>query len=292
MKPLAPAALVLVLMVAASSRAAEGVAISEADYESRAQFKITTPAATYFYDRAGGAFSRLLDRDGRDWIAFHRETDLAFPRSAAAGYRGLPDLVAKTDATDPGAGRPGFDSCVSVAAGPAAIRTVSKSGRWAWTWTFTATHARLRMEKIPPDVAYWFLYEGPVGGGWSPATHYFGTDTGGPRRDRPAIKSQLIERWRWAYFGDSASPRVLFAAQIQPDDLPDNLWYLGAENGGALDSRDGMIVFGFGRGKDGPQFREPRDFVIGFHEGAVTDAASHAAVRASIFRAAPELTPP
>jgi hypothetical protein len=282
----------LLFVSAASARAAEGVAIAEADYEGRAQFKITTPGATYFYDRTGGAFSRLLDRDGRDWIAFHRETELAFPRSAAAGYRGLPDLVAKTDPADPGAGRPGFDSCASALAGPASIRTVSKTGRWAWTWTFTAATARLRMEKVSADVAYWFLYEGPVGGRWSPGTHYFGADTGGPRRDRPALKSQLFERWRWAYFGDSAVPRVLFAAQIQSDDLPDNLWYLGHENGGALDSGDGMVVFGFGRGKAGPQFREPRDFVIGFHEGAVTDAASHAAVRATVLRAAPELAAP
>ena len=263
-------ALVLALFVSAPSLASAApgpVAIAETEFEGRAHLKITTPAATYFYDRAGGAFSRLLDRDGRDWIAFRREADLAFPRSASAGYRGLPDLVAKTDATDPGAGRPGFDACASTIVGPAAIRTVSQSGRWAWTWSFAASHARLRMEKVPPKPPTGFSTKArSADAGRRPRTILAPTPAA-RAASSPRSSPQLIERWRWAYFGDTATPRVLFAAQVKADDLPDNLWYLGSESGGALASADGMIVFGFGRSRDGPQLRTPHEICDRFSRG-------------------------
>jgi hypothetical protein len=230
-----------------------------------------------------------VDRDGRDWIAFKKEPLSQFPASAAAGYRGVPNLVFKS--ADGGAGHPGFDLCATERVGADTLRTVSKNGRWQWSWRFTATHARLSVERVDPAQPYWFLYEGPVGGRWSPATHYFGTDLGGPRRETPAIKSQLFGQWRWAYFGDDAAPRVLWVAQVQPDERPDTLWYLGNTDGGALASPDGMIVFGFGRGKDGAQFREPREFVIGFHEARIADAAAHAALRSAITGAVPEIAP-
>ena len=58
--------------------------------------------------------------------------------------------------------------------------------------------------------------------------------------------------WRWAYFGDSRSPRVLFIAHEQDDKLADTFSHLGNSQLG-LDSNDGMVVFGFGRGPSGIQ---------------------------------------
>jgi hypothetical protein len=253
------------------------VQITEADYEGRPQFKVLTPSATWFLDRAAGGVSRLLDRDGRDWISFRKEPLSEFPDSAGAGYRGIPNLVFGKGNPDAGAGHPGFDQCDSTIIASNVIRTVSRSGRWAWTWTFGEDTTRMRMERAPTNSNWWFLYEGTVGGRWSPDTHYWGTDLGGPNRERPDLKRQLFGKWRWAYFGDAVSPRVLFIAQTPPDDLPDTLWYLGAENGGALTSTNGMIVFGLGRGPNTTaEFRGAgREFLLGFREMTVTNTAAH-----------------
>jgi hypothetical protein len=278
---------VILLMIGARpSNSPAQVEIATADFEGRPQFKITTPNATWFYDRAGGGFSRLIDPDGRDWIAFRKDPLSSFPESAAAGFRGLGNLVFGRDNPDAGAGHPGFDRCESNLVAPNAIRTVSRSGRWAWTWTFTEGVARFQMERVDPDHPWWFLYEGPIGGRWSPKTYFWGTDLGGPRRDVPDIQNQHFGNWKWAYFGDDASPRVFYVAQRQPDDLPDNFWYLGNSNGGAVDSPDGMAVFGFGRGPGtAPQFGAAGvEIVAAFIEKTVLDTRDHQSV-ASIIEA-------
>lgn len=269
---------------ATASSAPAAVSITPADHEGRPQLKIATPRATWFYDEAGGGFSRLIDADGRDWISFSKDPLTKFPDGAAAGFRGLGNLVYGRDNPDAGAGHPGFDRCESAVVAPNAIRTVSRSGQWAWTWTFTATAARFHMERVDPQRAWWFLYEGTVGGRWSPSTHYWGTDLGGPRRDAPDNKSQQFGKWRWTYFGDDASPRVFFVAQRPPDDLSDTLWYLGNSKGGAIDSPDGMIVFGLGRGPGAkPLFRDAGvEIVAGFLETKVLTAGAHDRVAALI----------
>jgi hypothetical protein len=257
---------------------AEGdVTISESQYEGRAQFKVATPSATWYFDRAGGGFSRLIDRDGSDWIGFGKEPLNRFPDAAAAGFRGIPNLVYGDDNREAGAGHPGFDQCESALVGENVIRTVSKTGRWVWTWTFEGDMARMRMERAPEDSGWWFLYEGTVGGRWSPLTHYWGTDKGGPDRERPDLRGQRFDRWRWAYFGDDRSPRVLFVAQQRPDALPDTFWYLGCEDGGSITSRDGMVVFGLGRGPGTkPLFRGAgQEFILGLVEINVRDQADH-----------------
>jgi hypothetical protein len=258
--------------------------ISTTKYEDRPHFLIQTYAATWFYDRAGGGFSRLLDREGRDWISFSKEPLAKFPESAGAGYRGIPNLVFGEGNPDAGVGHPGFDHCESTLVGSNAIRTVSKSGRFAWTWTLSTNAARFRMETADSPHPWWFLYEGTVDGRWSPKTHYWGTDLGGPRRDTPDIKHQCFEKWRWVYFGDDASPRVLFVAQTRQDDLPDTLWYLGAENGGAITSTNGTIVFGFGRGPNTiAQLRGAgQEFTVGLLEVIPTNATTHRRISTAI----------
>jgi CubicO group peptidase (beta-lactamase class C family) len=260
------------------------VAITEGEHEGRPQFVIRTPSATRHLDRAAGGFLRLLDRDGRDWISFRKEPLSKFLDRAGGGYRGIPNMVFGQDNPDAGAGHPGFDRCEPMLVASNVIRTVTKSGRWAWTWTFAGDTARMRMEQGPTNSTWWFFYEGTVGGRWSPATQYWGTDRGGPSREQPDIKHQHFSQWRWAYFGDDASPRVLFIAQQQPDDLPDTLWYLGAEHSGAITATNGMTVFGLGRGPNtSAHFRGAgQEFVLGFLEETAKAAAAHQRIAGAI----------
>ncbi|MBM3855392.1 MAG: hypothetical protein FJ399_19930, partial [Verrucomicrobia bacterium] len=256
---------------------AVAVTISSADYEGRAQFKIETANATYLYDRAGGGFSRVFDRDGVDWVAF-RKDPLNGRLAAGAGYRGIPNLVFGNTNPDAGAGHPGHDKCVSTVIAADAIRTVSRSGRWAWAWRFTEENAVLTVEQAASDHPYWFLYEGPIGGRWSPRTSYWGTDRGGPRRETPFGRDKLYEQWRWVYFGADDAPRVLLLGQVGFDTASETLWYMGT-TAAELDSPDGMIVFGFGRGAKGPELRGAgHRFVLGFVEQPVKDATSHRSV--------------
>lgn len=262
---------------------ASAVEIRDDTYESRAQFVVKTAAAEYWLDKNAGGFSRLIDREGRDWISFHKEPLNKNPDSAAAGFRGMPNAVFGKENPDAGVGHPGFDKCESTLVSSNVIRTVSKSGRWAWTWTFTEASARLKFEQNDPERAYWFLYEGPPAGRFSPTNQFWGTDLGGPNFDVPDSKAQRFGQWRWAYFGDRAVPRVLAVAQVEADTIEDTFWYMGSSDGGAATAPDGMVVFGFGRAaKSTPLFRERHEFVVSLIEGAVTDAAAHARVATTI----------
>lgn len=269
-------------MAALASAAHAAVSIREADHEDRAHFVISTVAAEYWLDRQAGGLSRLIDPDGRDWISFRKEPLAKFPESAAAGYRGIPNAVYGKSNPEAGAGHPGFERCTSARVSGNEMRCTSRSGRWEWTWIFTDAAAWLRFERVDPEHAYWFLYEGTPGGRFRPAEQYWGTDLGGPNGSVPTIKSQHFGRWRWAYFGDRIASRVLAVAQVQPDEIDDTFWYLGSTNGGAADSADGMVVFGFGRGRGGPLFRQPAEFVIALIGVTGVDAGAHARTGAAI----------
>lgn len=241
------------------------VRIETGQYEGRNQFVIHTNSATYFYDRAGGGFSRLIDRDGNDWIDFHKQPLKKFPQSAAAGYRGIPNLVFGNDNPDAGAGHPGFDRCQSELSGPRSILTTTTSGGWSWRWDFSDDHATLTVLRADPEHRYWFLYEGPVAGRWSPKSHFYGSDLGGPHHDTPTGGDSRFEKWQWVYFGDRDRPgNILLVLHRDRDELLDTLWYLGDSSRG-LDSDDGMIVFGFGRGPGTqPLLRDaPQQFRLG-----------------------------
>jgi hypothetical protein len=270
---------------AESTSSTNRVSVTEADYEGRAQFRVQLPDSVWFYDRAGGGFARLLDREGKDWISFSKSPLKQMPLSAGAGFRGLPNLGFAPP--EDGAGHPGFDRCRSVVTASNTVLTRTESGQLAWHWSFDEGLARFRMEQCPPTVKWWFLYEGTVGGTWSPATHYWGTDKGGPSREQPTIRNMRFDQWQWAYFGDDSSRRVLFLAQLVPDNLLDTYWYMGTAAGGQMQgATNGMVVFGFGRGPQkqtllsgvGPEF------IVGFIEEVAADSAGHARVKREIER--------
>lgn len=267
-------ALMLAFLTASSESSPDLISISDAYYQNRDHFKIETLTATYLYDRKGGGFSRLLDRDGNDWIAYKQEPGKG-PGAAGGSFRGLPNLLTAYGKPESGIGHPGFDRCYSKIIATDEIRSVCDKGRWAWTWRFTAENAVLTIERADPDQPYWFTYEGVIGGHWSPGTIYWGTDTGGPHREIPQQDAQKFDRWQWIYFGDKSVPRVLLLMQIDYDKASDNLWFLG--NSRKLsDSSDGMAVFGFGRGPNGPLLKGGgKRFVLGFVEKSVKKPQNH-----------------
>ena len=278
-RPLGLLFLAAVLPVVAAS--AQSVEIIDTTFAGVPHFLVTTERATYWYDKAGGGFSRIVDRDGNDWVAFERLPWDQYPASAASAFRGLPNLVFGSG--ESGAGHPGFERCISVRTGKRRITSVTTSpdvqtpGRWRWTWTFDETHATLAVEKVDPDHPYWFLYEGPPAGRFAPEAQYWGTSEGGPRRTTPDYYNgtTAFGTWQWAYFGDEDVRRVFFVAQHAPDEKTDLFGYLGNTEAGT-GAPDGMLVFGFGRA-DGaqPLLTTPHTFTIGFIEAAVTSPDVH-----------------
>lgn len=248
----------------------------EAMYEGRDHFVINTPYITYYYDKKGGGFSRMIDREGNDWIAFRKEPWNEYPASAASSFRGIPNLVFKTK--DGGAGHPGFDKCTSKWIAPNQVKTTSNSGDWSWSWTFFDTYAHLKVESVPSDGKYWFLYEGTPGGRYRPGSYYFGTDIS---RSMPGSlpdfyqKSLLEGDFQWMYAGDTTVERTFFMLQLGADGHADVLSYLGNSEQGAP-SEDGMTVFGFGRNrKTEPLLSKPEEFVIGFYPKKVLTKSDH-----------------
>jgi hypothetical protein len=255
------------LFLTATTAFAQPVSIRDTTYLNRPYYAIYTTSATYLFDRAGGGIASMLDRDGRDWIAFRSDSTVGtYPRSARGWFRGIPNAVFGN--TDGGVGHPGFDKATSERTADNVISTRSLNGKWLWYWTFYPNRAEWTVTQTDPDWAYWFLYEGTPGGSWGPVNQkYWGTDAflNGPNTDFYK-KQQLFGAWQWAYFGDKRQSRVLFVAQKTPDDQPDTMSFLGNTVAG-IDSPDGMVVFGLGRNKEGrATMKTPNTFVIGFFE--------------------------
>jgi len=266
--------LMFTFLLSAALFSCNDISIEDATYQDRPHFKIETTTATYFFDKSGGGMSRIIDRDGVDWVQ-HRGGPHDTGR--AAGFaRGVPNLVYRSD--DAGAGHAGFDQCISEQAGARTIRSRSKSGKWEWTWVFFDDHARFTIEKVDPDHAYWFLYEGPVAGSFDPSRKYWGTDLGGPRYESPSLNKQenVTGKWQWAYFGDKETDRVFYVHQQQKDSLIDYFAYMGNTRDGNL-APDGLVVFGFGReiGAKPIMTQTEVTFRVGFLERKIATAEDH-----------------
>lgn len=236
--------------------------ISEMTYQDRPHFYIRTTRAEYLYDRQGGGFSSIKDREGMEWIGYQPGEGVV-PESAAKDFRGLPNLVFRGD--DNGAGHPGFDQCISKKTSPNKIYTESLSGKWAWQWTFDDKGVLLEILETDTSRAYWFLYEGIPGGSFRPPQKFWGNNVDGIRYDTPAITADSLVRgnWDWVFFGDRKSERSLFVIHLTPDDHEDNFSYMGNTQRG-IQSPDGMVVFGFGRSGSMPTLTGENQFYMGF----------------------------
>ena len=251
------------------------IEIVDGTYENRPHFIIKTSTATYYYDKAGGGFSRMLDADRTDWINYKTEPWDTYPASAASAYRGIPNLVFGSD--DSGAGHPGHNKCISKQLNNHTIFTESTSGKWQWRWDFFEQYAQLTMLKIDSIQPYWFLYEGTPGGIFKPSDQYFGNNKGGPFTQTPDYYKgdQLFDHWQWFYVGAKNSDHTLFMLQIKPDDLSDTFSYLGNTDQGIL-SNDGMVVFGFGRAEGAkPLLNGANTYILGFYNNAIFNNREH-----------------
>jgi len=254
----------VLLLFSIITNSLNAVTIAEALYENALHFVITTRSATYWFDKAGGGIARMIDKSGNDWIAFKREPWNQVPGSAASSFRGIPNAVYQ--GSDSGCGHPGFDKCTSTYETPNTIRTKSLSGLWEWTWTFYEDSAVWQVERTDPTRRYWFLYEGPVGGSFSPQTSFWGNVSGFPLTDKPDHMGGegVTGNWKWACFGRDDHNLVLAVVHASPDDEPDWFSYMGNTSKG-LSSPDGMVVFGFGRTSDSkPMLKGNHKFMILF----------------------------
>ena len=244
--------------------------------EGQECFNVITRNATYSYQSSAGGFSSICDVDGIDWINFHPgEPDV--PSGAAHTFRGLPNLVHPD-----GIGHPGFRCCSSnrsIEDGAIHIETQSDDGLWFWRLRFFDSYVRLRVVRTP-DMPFWFLYEGTVGGTYEPWKSFWSFPSGRMTpQDLPAEKlssSFPAAGERWAYFGHDRAPRVFFCARINDGGEESVLYFMGADER-KLDSTDGMIVFGFGRGEGiTKRLTGPHEFVFGFIEETDHNAVAHA----------------
>jgi len=264
----------VMLKVKTAKRVENPIQFYKVNYEDRPHFLIAMPTATYYYDLAGGGFSRIIDQEGNDWIGFKREPWNQYPASAASAFRGLPNLVFQSE--DGGAGHPGFNQCISEIEGNSVL-TTSKSGKWQWRWTFEEEYAVLELLKTDEETPYWFLYEGTVAGTFAPEKYYFGTSKhSSKQQDADFYKgTSIFGNFQWAYFGQTEKNRIFYLIQAKKDEQTDLISYLGNSEAGTK-SKDGMTVFGFGRGENTKALLEGKQkFIFGFHEAKVLDEISY-----------------
>jgi len=255
---------------------ASDIKITETTEQGIPSLKIETPAATYIYDKAGGGFISMIDKNGKDWISF-KVADYPPPGNAATRYRGIPNLGIGGDDND--AGHPGFDKCVTRVIAPNVIETTTKTGNWKFRWAFYDTYAKFTMVKTYPGIPYWFLYEGTPAGKYDPERMYWGNNLDGKRIDFPDLLENTGEfnNLSWIYFGQKDYPRILYIRQLQPDEKTDLFSYMGNTPGGSKKSPDGMVCFGFGRAHNTTRImhEENNEFIIGFIDKEIGKPDDH-----------------
>ncbi|WP_197496196.1 FG-GAP repeat domain-containing protein [Maribacter hydrothermalis] len=242
------------------------VDIEEGIYENRPHYLIYTQNATYYLDKSGGGFSRIIDSFGNDYIGFKKDPWGVYPESAASAFRGLPNFVHLGE--DNGAGHPGHDKCDSEKIDDRTIRTTSKSGHWQWDYAFYDEHVIVSVLKSDPKIPYWFLYEGTPGGSYRPYETIFGTSAATPVDNIPDFYqgNYINGDFQWAYFSQKKSPTTLFLGMQTTDSKNDMMALLGNSTNG-ITSADGMTVFGFGRKEPTqPLLRGKNKFIIGMYE--------------------------
>jgi len=220
---------------------------------------ISTPMATYFLEKEGGGLSSMIDKDGVDWLGFHKR-----PGSAHKGeYRGFPNAIHKQDGSYFHAMNAGTDPSSSVveieSADHVGILFTSDNKQWEGRWDFYPDRCDFTMTQISAGYQYWVQYEGVPGGEmdstdfwYSSADHNVHAITLPFVGDLPAPE--------WMAFGDQDSPRMLYMLHHQDDQYPDN--YV---------SRPDMTVLGFGRENKDKFLTTSQTFSIGFVESTVYD---------------------
>ncbi len=215
---------------------------------------LTTPTATYYLEKSGGGLSSMLDKDGVDWLGFHKESGSGHKGE----YRGFPNAVHKQDGsyfhamnanTDPSTAVVEIETDKHVR-----IIFTSENKLWEGTWDFYPNRLDFTMSRVSPGYKYWVQYEGVPGGEMDKIDFWYcSTDN----------KKHLIDETRisdlpgpeWMAFGDENFPRMIYLMHHENDEHPDD--YV---------SRPDMTVMGFGRRNKEKFLTTPQTFSIGFAE--------------------------
>ncbi|NJM57755.1 MAG: hypothetical protein HC857_10410 [Synechococcales cyanobacterium RU_4_20] len=197
--------------------------------EGQECFVITTPAATYYYQKEGCGFSSLIDRSGNDWINYH-------PTGGSAGnYRGIPNMGLNVF------GHPGYTTGAKSWLSEqrshfVQITSESADGTWKVIWEFHPDRAVMTAQKI--GASAWLLYEGTPGGKFLPSEQYWLSSDGKVRLCDRKFRGHLPNP-KWVAFCDPQSSRSLVLSYKGESTQKDTYWPMGGEKG--------MTVFGFGR---------------------------------------------
>ncbi|WP_428938717.1 hypothetical protein [Fontivita pretiosa] len=196
--------------------------------------RIETPVATYFYQKAEGGFSSIVDVDGNDWVSWNSNSN----PGSAGGFRGIPNMGPA--GFHPGAGHDVTTEIVSRGPLRTVLESTDSDGNRV-QWEFYPTFARQTV--LSMNQPYYFLYEGTPGGGLD-ANDTVVLSDGSVHSidetwsDTDGLGSDNGEEW--VYFRDSdvgANGRYFYFVHNTPDQLEDSYFNL----------EDNMTVFGFGR---------------------------------------------
>jgi hypothetical protein len=231
-------------------------------------FIIGTTEATYYYQKAAGAFSSITDLNGKDWIDYNTYNGF----DPASAFRGLPSLSFADSL-----GHPGFTLCTSVQVGDTTIVTTSNDGLWEWQWDFTECQAAMTITKVPSGGVYSFKYNGPPYGNYGPSNYWGAEGIGFHAETRNYGSRDTTGSFQWAYFGDTTRNRILFVGQMVKDSVPDNYKRMDGAN------NNGMVSFSFGNNGTADLMNAVNNtFKIGFLEQKVYDSSSHEKAAAAI----------
>lgn len=215
---------------------------------------ITTPSATYFLDKIGGGLSSMVDKDGVDWLGFHKRKGSGHKGE----YRGFPNAIHKQDgsyfhAMNAGTA-PSRSTIEKESASHIQISFISDNNQWQGHWDFYADRCDFTMTKISSGYHYWVQYEGVPGGEMDSSDFWFASSD----REKHHINEPFLgdlPQPEWMAFGDQDAPHMLYLLHHEDDDLPDN--YV---------SRPDMTVLGFGRENKNKYLSTVQTFSIGFVE--------------------------
>lgn len=229
----------------------EGVDVSAG---GDAAFIITTPQATYYLEKQGGGLSSMLDKQGIDWLGFHKA-----PGTGHKGeYRGFPNAVHKQDGNYFHAmnAKTDLSSIAVEIQEPKHIRiaVTSGNGKWQGQYDFYPDRLDFTMRAVSPGYKYWVQYEGVPGGRMDDTDFWYSSKDS---KTHPIHETSIrdLPAPEWMAFGDINAPRMLYVLHHEDDNHPDD--YV---------SRPHMTVLGFGRRNKDKFLTTPQRFSIGFIE--------------------------
>jgi putative heme-binding domain-containing protein len=227
-------------------------------------YRIATPTAVYYLDKAGAGLSSIIDRDGNDWLGFRPDAG-----SGAAGeYRGFPNAVFKEAGSYFHPRNSATDPCVTIVEEDSPSRVVisalASNGQWAGQYTFTPECCTFTMTRKPQGHNYWVLYEGTPGGQYDDSDWWMTSSTA-ERMPLTQRHQADLENPEWIAFGDANGERALVLFHHEDDNAPDYFYQMERQ----------MTVFGFGRnGMQKHLATVPQSFSIGLIDDGSHDSIS------------------